>query len=197
MTSLAFDPAAPNEVLTGNQSGRQFRSKDRGESWEEEGDEPSSLNALLIDRSSETWAATNGGPFRRSGAGVWVKDTAGLEGAKQRVWRLALGVDGVVFIGTSDGLLWRDFMGWRDAGLSGQMITALSVGPEPNGEGEAIYAGTRSGLYFGTGRGAKWAPASELPRRWILAVSALPTEPQIVYAGIEGRGLYKTLVGGR
>lgn len=120
---------------------------------------------------------------------------------------------GVVYAGTQgNGLLRSDDSGktWRPAGMSGYIVKSIAVSPA---EPDLIYAGTKPPLIFVSRDGGKnwtelesfrrmrrwwWLQPAELPPiTYIQSIALSPTNPEVIVAGLEACGVFRSLDSGR
>jgi len=82
-------------------------------------------------------------------------------------------------------------------GLANVDVHALAYAADAS----RVYAGTTNGLFRSDDDGLRWLPASgsglqALPGVQIFSLAIDPNNPQVVYAGTRGKGIYKTTDGG-
>ena len=182
VSSIAFDPRAPNTVYVAATSGKRdfvgrwtpvsrgrvYKTSDAGQHWRSPASSPIStrVDALAAD------------PRRRgilyAGTGVAVYKTVN-RGRNWRAWNRGLlppppVIKGGQAMGTPG---WRRGEGW---------VTALAVDPA---DSRIVWAGSGGGVKKSTDSGRSWKTV--LWRGRFMGVEALaiaPTRPQTIYAGV-------------
>jgi ligand-binding sensor domain-containing protein len=139
------------------------------------------IQTLLAD-GAHVWAGTSAGGLLRFDGGKWqafTTDNAGLPSNDIRA--LARASDGSLLVGTANGIARFDGQKASAAGLDGDTVVALAVGP--NGQ---AWAGTVfSGAYQFDGK--QWQPLPTLPGSTVLALAVDPLGG--VWFGLEKEGL--------
>lgn len=215
---IAIDPSTPSTVAIGGgvmfqgNAGNAVRlSVDGGGSWQ---------NVLLPDlvagiafdpAASALYVAAP--QFCRLTNGGTTVDVFPYDTPPRRPTPRALELAGAsaLYTGTSYGVYRTTDAGstWTEgsSGIAAQHVVSLAVAPSAPG---TIYAVTRfMGVFRSTDGAATWSPASEgLPSLSFGAslrtgfpaaqtpIAVHPTSPQIVYLGVQGQGVYKTVDGG-
>lgn len=82
---------------------------------------------------------------------------------------------------------------WTTGGPWGGIVRAFAVDPQRT---DTVYAASMRGTFRTTDGGASWSPTVSSPPDPILALAIDPSEPEILYAGIEYQGVFKTPDGG-
>ncbi len=190
---LVTDPFDPDMIIAvANRTG-VIRSTDGGATWAKfDEDLPQLEQRALLRTGADSYMVGNWlGVFAKVGGSPWTKDVAGLpEGDGRRVRSLSI-ADGIIFCGTEDGVFWRDFSGWVSAGLRGETVQSLAAVTSG-----LLYAGTRNGVFVSHDRGGEWTRIVDGLGHLDVDYLAVDSErPDVVYAGTELRGVYKTLVG--
>jgi len=196
-----------------------YRSQDGGSSWQELTGAPFTNQAVLNiavhpSNSSQLYAATVNGLYSSINSGTnWTK-VAGFKSANQQIpiqdslnpmatGEIDLVTDVVfdpfdyetIFATTQRGGVWRSADGgqtweWAGAGMDANELIVKLL-PDPVHPG-LIYAASRlSGVYYSTDGGVLWQHLNqELPVRNINNL-ALSQNGSVLYAGINGRGVFR------
>jgi photosystem II stability/assembly factor-like uncharacterized protein len=145
--------------------------------------------------------------------GSWACD-ATLTGVRASCLAVHAGVPGLVYAGTRDRGVWRSEdrgASWRPVGLTGCDVTSLAVS---RADPSLVYAGCKPASLFvsrdggGTWRELDgfqrvrrwyWLSPAEPPdvRAYVMGLSASPTDPDVVVAGIEAGAVVRSCDGGR
>lgn len=198
--SLAVDRTNSDRIYAGTQTGVS-KSTDGGLNWADTGNSSPSSLALAIDpsNSSIVYSGTINGVYKTTTAGsVWIQST-------NRVDVRALVIDpltpATIYAGglgpgslksTNAGGSWTAM----NSGLTNLGVRAVAIDPlTPT----TLYAGAGSRVFKSINGAATWAVASTgLPTATgsVFALTVDPQNPQIVYAGTNSGGIYKTTNGG-
>jgi photosystem II stability/assembly factor-like uncharacterized protein len=169
--------------------------------WIGIGPEGGDIRALAVDpSSSQTVYISAGGGIYKSidGGNSWRPMSIGLP---QRCNVRVLMIDPLapqtlyastfkngVFKSTNGGNTWVPV----NTGLANMTINALKIHPE---NPHTIYAGTNGGVFMSINGGSDWSAVNEGPDRSINALAIDPSS-ETVYAGTDGRGVFKITDGG-
>jgi len=155
--SVAVDPAAPATLLAGTDSGL-FGSRDGGATWKSE---LAGMRVWVagfdVRHPTMAFAGTDGaGVYASADAGAtWAPASIGIPDPHVRA--LAFGLDGIA-AGTDSGVaVTPDGKSWRDAGLDGYHVAALTVAA--NSPQFTLIAGTdggKGGFLFRNSGGNAW-----------------------------------------
>jgi len=84
---------------------------------------------------------------------------------------------------------------WAALGPDGGEVYALTTDPH---EADTLYAGTRGQIWRSEDLGASWTPLTRsLPDAPISAIAMDPTRPEVMYAGTDGYGVFKSTDAGK
>ncbi len=121
---------------------------------------------------------------------------------------------GVVYAGTREQGVWRSTdsgENWEYAGMEGQIVKSLAVSPH---NPELLYAGSKPALIFRSKDGGKtWhelVSFRNIPNRWwwfspadppdrrpyVMEIATSPTERDVILAGVELGGVFRSEDGG-
>jgi hypothetical protein len=196
-----------------------YRSQDGGRNWQELTGTPFSNQAILNiavhpSINFQLYAATISGLYTSEDGGTNWTEVTGFKSATQQIsiqdtlnplatGEIDLVTDVVfdpfdyetIFAATQRGGVWRSTDGgqtweWAGAGMDpNELIVKLLPDPAHSG---LIYAASRfSGIYYSTDGGVIWQPLNQgLPERNISNL-ALSQDGSILYAGINGRGVFR------
>jgi photosystem II stability/assembly factor-like uncharacterized protein len=201
---VAVDPRDHRTVFLGNGSGGGiFKSTDAGRSWKpaSHGLTNTDVRGLAWDTDSGTTyaAAWNTGAFATHTTGEsWRRISHGIPEytsletiAVDQIDPALLyaGADGMGAFASSDrGRTWHHARGLA-AGTS-----VLSLAPHPFTAG-TVYAGTNTGVVRSEDGGRTWSAwGAGLPTRPVRAIMALPDRLGTLVAGVEGKGLFRTML---
>ncbi len=201
VAGLWFDPFDGRIAYARTRAGL-YRSADGGQSWHAVAAEldgrvdallpgPAAGQALLLINSGQAYATDDGGRTWQPRARL------GRPGAVYSLRRIQDAAGDILIAATHAGLWQGDASGSRWQ-------------PWPNGPGRgavndlaltadgALFAASPAGVFRSDDHGATWqANGAGLPPVAVLSVGAAPSNPQVLYAGTDGRGLYRSLDGGR
>jgi photosystem II stability/assembly factor-like uncharacterized protein/subtilisin-like proprotein convertase family protein len=206
--ALVLDPTIPSTLYAGTEVG-VFRSLDGGNSWAacSLGLPSDAIRGLALDPAAPAvlYAATrNGGIFKSTDGGEsWLPTSEVAAGAQVRVLAADPSAPAALYASAGTAGLFKSLDGglsWMESsrGLTYAAIQALAVHPViPS----TIYAGGTSvrGPVFKSVDGAEsWKETavglSGAGKIWGLAFD--PTDLEKLYAGTEGRGIYRSFDGG-
>lgn len=199
--SFAFDPAHPNVVFAGLQSGPPslYKSTDGGNSWRPAGRGlPPNIVSLAVDprRPRTIYAASEfsdvqiPGLFRSTdGGATWNVRGAGLPDGSVAAVAVSPTTPGLLYAGTAG--VYRSTDGgasWTATGRGPDSVSALALEPHSG----ALYAGTGNSLFKSVDRGQTWK--QQLSEVVVTTVAINPAAPEDVYAG--GVELFHSTDGG-
>jgi photosystem II stability/assembly factor-like uncharacterized protein len=194
--------AAPNGVIFAGRASGVQRSDDGGASWQDayamfESDVLLTTTALAAAPDSRLFAGVNGGVLRSSdGGGTWF--AASFGSPPPLVTALAVSPnfeqDGVVLAATAeDGLYSSTDRGtiWTPWNFGLIDLNAYSLALSPDfARDQTAYIGTETGVFRSTNGGRAWRvlpfPIDSAP------VLSLAVTPNVVLAGTESSGLYRS-----
>jgi photosystem II stability/assembly factor-like uncharacterized protein len=205
VAGLWFDPA-DNRLAYARTRAGLYRSDDGGQRWqpvetEFEGRVDALLpglkarQALLLTNAGQVYATDDSGRTWR------LRGKLGRPGTAYGLWRLPSDAGATLIAATHAGL-------WRNDDKGGAASSPWQ--PWPHGPGPAaandlaraadgaLYLATPVGIYRSDDDGATWMSRSDgLPAAAVLSVAIAPSNPQVLYASIDGAGLYRSNDGGR
>ncbi|MEM7385315.1 MAG: hypothetical protein AAF514_10250, partial [Verrucomicrobiota bacterium] len=218
-TALAIDPKAPNLLLAGTYSGKVFRSSDSGQTWRETSSPPANrVTTIAIDphNAHTMWLGTDSRGIYKSidGGDTWVHKSEGLvdpgdQGRRVKVLfvdpntpNLLIAATGSrVFKSTDNGERWDIASGSLGSGLwdmstyDGKNIyTAGSFGIQRSTESPNLPPGNPLHDHDRDTFERVIRDVSNQSSAGRVAVD--PTNPQRVYAGTSGDGVYWSINGG-
>jgi photosystem II stability/assembly factor-like uncharacterized protein len=191
-----------------------FYSDDGGRTWTERMHGMKEVHiviALAMDpqRADTLYAGTTGGVYRTfDGGAVWRKINRGLIPDDLLDASLALGINvlavdptrgATVYAGTTKGLYKSNDAGehWERIGadaLADQYISSFMIDPR---DSNRLYAGGRAGIERSLDGGTTWRSVNDgLGSLNIRTLALSPLDSQLVYAGTNGSGLYRSRNGG-
>ncbi|MDQ7054355.1 MAG: FlgD immunoglobulin-like domain containing protein [candidate division KSB1 bacterium] len=217
--SLAMDPRRPNILYAGMYKGRHalYRSNDGGQTWKpiDEGIGRQDVFAVVVhpQKSSVIYAATGGaGMFKSENGGAsWRPVNRGLINLDVRALILDPGNPDVLYAGGALGI-YKTLDGGRqwfrvNRGLTNQIVVKLAIDPRNSAR---VYAGTLGmkddkqrgsfigGIFRTTDAGEEWQWASQgILSADVRAIQFDPFNPEIIYAGVFGYGVFLSTDGGR
>ena len=217
--SIAIDPQNPGVLYAGTFSGQDYiyKSSDGGNNWQaiNRGLGRRDVYAIAIDpkRTNRMYAATGGAGVYRSDIGGenWYAINEGLASLDVRALVIdprapetlyASSASGI-FKTTNGGLTWY----MVNFGVTNRLIVNLAINPKNS---KIVYAGAlgvsadnERGSYMGAvfktqngGRNWEWASTGLIDAD-ARAIVFEAGNPQIIYAGLFGRGVYRSLDGGK
>jgi photosystem II stability/assembly factor-like uncharacterized protein len=211
VNQFVFHPTEPDTIYTATTVG-VFRTTDGGRLWSERMHGMKEVHyvvTLAIDPHNPDvmYAGTTGGVYKTTdGTANWTLVNNGLIPKEKLDAAMALGVNtlvtdparpGTVYAGTTKGLFKTSDAGasWQrtEKGLADNYISVLLIDPSSH---MVLYAGTRKGVHKTTD-GASWAQCNNgLTTLNIRAMALSPLDPQTVFAGTNGSGLFRSMDGG-
>jgi len=212
--ALAIDPRSSRTLYAGTFSG-MLKSIDAGETWNRSGLDNHNIDALVIDphapsvlyaRASRDAANGWPGAVYKSidGGAAWTLANDGLPEKQVYELRASPSTAGVLYAGTGSGVFKTTDGGqsWRpiNAGIEGRTVMNLVI--DAAGPDMLFISGARgfssdSRVFTSTNGGETWTEAGAgLPADRVLELVRDPTRPGILYAGTNGRGLYRTVDAG-
>jgi photosystem II stability/assembly factor-like uncharacterized protein len=210
INDIAIDPIIPTNLYAGTQYNGIFKSVDGGNNWYaiNIGLNNSSIYSLAIDPiTTKTIYAGGKGEVYKSvdGGNNWISQKEGLD----RLYILTIAIDPVntnnIYAGTNSyGVIVSKDGGatWEPINYELVNIAIQSIAINPKTP-TTIFAGAQgtfanrdhdiegSGVIVSLNGGYNWSftPSStQLKNVWALIIS--PEEPEILYAGVEGIGVY-------
>lgn len=177
-----------------------FRSLDAGATWRRVASQIEERIDALAYAPADGWvylAISDGHVFRGRVAGdEWTPTGAGLgrAGAVFTVQTVP-GVDGSLIAGSQSGLYRSDDHGasWQHMVNGPGPMPALGLAQSPN---SVLFLVNADGVYTSSDAGDHWTRSSTgLPGTSVLAIAVSPADPQVVYAGTDGQGLFRSIDG--
>lgn len=211
--SLAYDPVTPTTLYAGTFFGHLYKSLDGGVTWSDQsaglptmgGD----IRAIVVNPKTPTTVYTalqashsgmyDSGVYKSLDGGKnWVKTSEGMPYTYEDVLSLAIDVNnpetlyaGVIGYGiyktTDDGKTWKA----SSNGLESSYPRTLIVDPN---QSSIVYAGIEGKLYRSNDSGATWQPTDLM--RTVTSIVFNPAMKDVLYAGTEGGGVYKSIDNG-
>ncbi len=132
------------------------------------------------------------------GGNSWQRRNTGLSD----LWIYDLAVNpgncNVVYAGTNSGGVFKTADGggsWAavNNGLGNREVRALAIAP---GDASRLYVGTTTGVYRSYNVASSWQVSGGLPGTTVWALAVPADNADVVYAGLDGQGVYKTSDGG-
>lgn len=198
--TVLIDPNVPDTLYAGSGNGI-YRSTNAGEEWSQifPHHEIRSLVALPTEPTT-LYAGTNGGVLKSiDGGDTWEYINEGLESIDVRSIAIDSQNSNVLYATTLAGVhrIENGCQYWLPTNSTEDMLTdivyTLLASPQATGK---VYAGTLLGVYITSDMGDNWTITEiDMP----LSVSSLAVEPlqsNVIYAGGDTVGLYKTTDGG-
>lgn len=212
VNQFVFHPTQ-NEIIYIATTVGAFATKDGGREWEERMagmKEVHIVVALAINPKNPRilYAGTTGGAYRSDdGAATWKKVNDGLIPAEILDASLALGVNmlavdpvntDVVYAGTTKGLFktTNQASSWERIGraLPDQFISSVVIHPI---QSNILYIGGRAGVQKSADGGRSWQAMNKgLATLNIRTIAMSLRDPQLLFAGTNGSGLYRSTDGG-
>lgn len=153
---------------------------------------PANPNIVYLTQwGSGVHRSTNGGnnwePRNNGLADPWVYDLAVDPTNCNTVY--AAGNSQGVFKTNDGGASWQA----RTAGLGNLLTRAIAIAPSnPN----RLYIGTTAGVYRSDNAAATWTATAGLPGATVWGLATAHTNADLIYAGVHGYGIYKSINGG-
>jgi len=209
VNQLVVDPFSDNHVFAATSMG-VFESSDGGDTWKKRMEGMKEILMVVtaaIDPGAPQlmYAGTSGGVYKSVDmARHWEKANGGLISPALLSSSRALMVNSLVidpatslrpatiYAATLSGL-YKTIDGARSwsriaQSLPDQMISALAVDP-----GGILYAAGRKGVYKSTDHGVTWNVHNDgLGSLNIRSLAVSPSDPNTIYAGTNGTGLYRS-----
>ena len=198
---LAVDPSRPNTIYAGAQNGGVFKSTDGGGNWTDSnaGISATDVRKIAIDPSDpETLYAIGGSRLFKStdGAANWNLSLADANSVavdpkdRSTIYAGSRLTPTGVRKSTDGGATWSQI----NNGLQFQNVVDLTVD-----NSSIVLAGMTDGggVFRSADKGNNWNEANMgITATDAVAILVDPSIPNIVYAGVKGRGLYKSTDGG-
>ena len=211
VNQFVFHPVQSETIYLATTVGA-FRTADGGRIWNEQMagmKEVHIVVALAMDPKNPRllYAGTTGGAYRsRDGAASWEKVNRGLIPEELLDASLALGVNtlvvdpidsNIVYAGTTNGLFKtaNQADSWTRIGqsLPDQFVSSLVVDPAQHA---VLYIGGRAGVLKSSDGGQTWKAMNHgLETLNIRTLVMSQRDPQRLYAGTNGSGLYRSTDG--
>lgn len=200
--ALALNPNNP-ALAVASLRHRLVRTRDGGQSWHTiplPWAEYNEIVSLLWLADGALGAGTSQGRLYRSldGGDTWIEGGAGLPPGGVLALNVAAGStaakSGRLLAGT-----WTGVYGSRDGGQTWDYLTPSLGIPHAHtllAIGDDLWLGARAGLFRWQPDSRQWAPTGNKLPTGIAALVADPTNPQTVYAGTLGSGMYRSVDGG-
>jgi photosystem II stability/assembly factor-like uncharacterized protein len=179
-----------------------FRTTDGGQTWQSAATNVEDrVDTLTLDPTTGwLYLATSGGYVYRSRAGsadweLWGQGLA--RSGTVFTLHMAPGRPGVWFAGAEAGLYRSDDGGlhWQEADQGPGYPSATALAMTPDG---TLFLGTADGVYGSVDGGEHWARRSKgLPATNVLSLAVSPAEPDLIYAGLGGQGVYRSTDAGQ
>jgi photosystem II stability/assembly factor-like uncharacterized protein len=212
VNQFVFHPEKTDTIYLATTVGA-FQTTDGGREWEERMagmKEVHIVVSLAMDPTNPRvlYAGTTGGAYRtQDGAVSWQKVNTGLIPEQVLNAALALGVNtlvvdptdpAVVYAGTTNGLFRSTNRAdsWEQIGQSmpDHFVSSLLVHPTEKG---LLYVGGRAGVLKSVDGGLTWQTKNEgLATLNVRTLAMGSRDPQVLYAGTNGSGLYRSTDGG-
>lgn len=208
VNQFVFHPALNETIYIATTVGAYY-SKDAGREWEERMNgmrEVHIVTSIAIDPKDPTilYGGTTGGVYRSDdGAMSWKRINTGLIPESELMASMALGVNAieidrtnpdVVYAGTTKGLFRTENKGeaWDRIGqsLSDPFISSLLLHPT---DPSVLYIGGPAGVWKSVDRGKTWKGVNQgIATLNIRALAMNHKNWQLLYAGTNGSGLYRS-----
>ena len=205
---IVFSPGSSNHIFAATSLG-VFETEDGGEYWVKRMEgmkEVLMVVTLDLDpnQPQTLYAGTSGGVYKsEDGAKTWIQVNNGLVPAEMLKSSRALGVTRIkvdphhpdtVYTATLDGLYRTDNGGlfWHRIGssLSDQMLSDLILDPR---QADMVYVTNRKGVARSQDAGQTWELRNTgLTNLNIRALAMSPLDTEVLYAGTNGKGLFRT-----
>ncbi len=208
VNQFVFHPALSEKIYIATTVGA-FYTKDAGREWEERMNgmkEVHIVTSIAINPKDPTilYGGTTGGMYRSDdGAMSWKKINNGLIPESELMASMALGVNAIeidranhdiVYVGTTKGLFCTTNKGekWERIGqsISDPFISSILLHPT---EPSQFYVGGPKGVWKSLDSGKAWQAINQgIATLNIRALAMNPKNTQILYAGTNGSGLYRS-----
>ncbi|MBI3658460.1 MAG: hypothetical protein HY232_18810 [Acidobacteria bacterium] len=198
-TVLAIDPTDPDTVYgPGYEKGqrRLMRSTDAGETWVAILNQLTGPMAIDPNNPNVIYAAVS---RSISSSDVYKTTDGGLRWTSVRTvdarfFTIDPADSQIIYIGTFRSGVYKSADGgrsWRGVGLSGQWVYSVTIDEE---NPSIVYAAAINGLHKSEDRGERWERLSTFAPRMIVID---PGTRDTMYGSTTGRGVYKSVDGGR
>ncbi len=195
LLTMVYAPSDPQTAYMGTGGSGVYKSTNGGASWQPAGLGGESILNLAVDLANRdlVYAVTDvPGSIKIStdGGVTWMD-------SYQPVVFYSLAASpinsGDLYVGTNNGIYYYHSGSWTSLGLSGQVVTSLSIdSSQPN----RIYAGTTSGAYYSLDAGHTWKFVDErLFNQTIQSICIDPSIPNLVYFGTMTHGIFLMWIG--
>lgn len=208
-TVVTVDPVDSSVVYAGTGMGI-YKSTNAGESWSAMGGPGSTVSSVVIDPSNRTvlYAAMGGEVYKSTDAGAnWTKASTGISSPSVRMLVIDPLVPSTLYAGTAFAGVFKSVNGganWvaSNTGLTVLGITGMAIDPR---NPAIVYASTFSdwGTFKSVDGGATWAVTGISVGRdagfrntFVLSLAMNPANPDILYVGTQGSGVWQTIDGG-
>ncbi len=208
VNQFVFHPALSEKIYIATTVGA-FSTKDAGREWQERMNgmkEVHIVTSIAINPKDPTilFAGTTGGMYRSDdGAGTWKKINNGLIPESELMASMALGVNAIeidrtnpdiVYAGTTKGLFRTANNGeqWERIGqlLPEPFVSSILIHPK---EPSQLYIGGPSGVWKSSDSGKTWQAVNRgIATLNMRSLAMDPKNAQIIYAGTNGSGLYRS-----
>lgn len=196
LLDMVYAPSNPQIAYIGTGNSGVYKSINGGSSWQASGLAGKSIRGVAVDLtnpnlvyaiSSDPGACTYNGILQIStnGGSTWNPNSALLN-----FYSLAASANesGVLYAGTSNGVYRLQAGNWTSLGLSGKMITTLTLDPAQPGW---IYAGTDQGAYYSKDHGVSWNFVDgNLDGQTVETITINPIQPNLVYFATKTHGIF-------
>ncbi len=216
----------PNIIYLSHDVGQVWKSVDGGNSWKRtrcQGlwltngqsiavDPINSDHVLVTVAASWNWlAADDEGVYRSTDGGdswqaVLYEDTNFVSSA-HRIFRrnitfdltsVSNGISQRCYVALPGNGLYRSEDGGVNWSLASSLVghsTIYEIAVHPS-DGQTIFVASKLGLYKSDSKGANLQPYGDLPGGEVSSIEINPQNPDMVYVGLFGQGLYRSLNGG-
>jgi photosystem II stability/assembly factor-like uncharacterized protein len=203
LTSLAMDPANPNNLLAGTGGNGIFRSVNGGATWTATSETATLPVFIAIDPLNPQlcyagYGVGSANSITRSNDGgvTWTKSDTGIPATT--VWSIALDPNnsGVLYAGTGNAGAYKstDFGATWIALKIEPVVWAVAVDPN---DSSVVYAGVNgNGVYKSTDSGATFSRVGSPDIGVVLAIAVDPTDSRHVYGGTVSGGVALSKDGG-
>lgn len=201
ITSMAMDPANPNNVVVGTPGNGVFRTVDGGETWTGTTDTTGVVTFVAVDPLDPSiwYAGYMGGPtIRKStdGGKTWVTSSSGI--ATSSVWSIVPDPrnSGVVYAATAGSGGFRSSnsgLTWTPMPLP-PVVWFLALDPT---DSQIVYAATNGeGVFKSENAGATFTRVGSPSIGVVISLAVDPTDTQRLYAATASAGIEVSEDGG-